>query len=523
LVNALVGQDVALAGRERPTTLRPLVVGPPDFSVTSLGLAAEWVDVALVDRPLLRRVVLIDCPDPDTTEDDALRDTNLARLRAILPHCDVLLVTATQQKYRSARVLDELAAAAPGARLVFVQTHAEQEDDIRQDWRAVLVDRYELGEMFLVDSLTALAAERAGEKPPADFARLVDLLTERLSGNAGNRVRWANFLDLVDQALSACGARIDERLPAVEQAAEAVREQRLRLWERLSASFRDELLDSRRQWDLRLLTEVTSRWGMSPFLLAIRLYLALGNLLSGGLLLKVRTPAQLALWGAWEGMRRWQRQRDARQADQAASLALTGGWDDSELRTATIIVDGYAHDAQLPRPTLEQTTAEAAATGADFVAQASVQLGLVVRRAASSRLLGASRLMYEVLWAALLVMLVVRWGKNFFYDSWLAQPPQPILGLDFYLGAIVSALLWGGFLIALFTWQARRGLMAQLAALFNQWTFATDNSGLFLRLDRLIGEIRHYAAARGQLRQSLVELRREVSLPDDVLGRPRLS
>lgn len=522
LVNALLGQDVAVAGRQRPTTLRPLVVCRPGLAATDLGLDSSAIDVMHVDRPLLRHVVLVDCPDPDTTESDAERDTNLARLRAILPNCDVLLVTATQQKYRSARVLDELAAAAPGARLVFVQTHAEQEDDIRQDWRRVLVDRYEPGEMFLVDSLAALEAQRSGAELPPDFARLVDLLTKQLSGAAGNRIRWANFLDLVDQALSACHARIEEKLPAVEQAAEAVREQRVRLWERLASSFREELLDSRRQWDLRLLTELTARWGMSPFTLAIRLYLALGNLLSGGLLLKVRTPAQLALWGAWEGARRWQRQRDSQQADRAAALALTGGWDDAELRTATIIVDGYAHDAQLPRPTLEDTTREAAATGAEFVARASVQLGVVVRRAAARPALTAARAVYEVLWTALLVMLAVRWGKNFFYDSWLAQPPQPILGFDFYLGALVSGLLWGGLLIALFTWQARRGQLTELNALFGQWTVATESGGLFRQLDRLIEDIRRYAAAGGQLRQTLAALRREVALPESELGRPRL-
>ncbi len=124
---------------------------------------------------MLRDLVLVDCPDPDTTEEmpsdspeisygagishaqsagtatpQAGRETdsNLARLRKILPHCDVLLVTATQQKYRSARVAEELAAAAAGARLVFVQTHADVEDDIRDDWRAVLADQYAAGTHF---------------------------------------------------------------------------------------------------------------------------------------------------------------------------------------------------------------------------------------------------------------------------------------------------------------------------------------------------------------------------------------
>ena len=74
--------------------------------------------------------------EPGHTSPGAKRqDSNLARLRAILPKCDVLLVTATQQKYRSARVADELAASAPGAHLVFVETHADLDDDIRDDWR----------------------------------------------------------------------------------------------------------------------------------------------------------------------------------------------------------------------------------------------------------------------------------------------------------------------------------------------------------------------------------------------------
>ena len=55
--------------------------------------------------------MLIDCPDPDTNEAET-HDSNLARLHQLLPYCDVLIYTSTQQKYRSARVGDELAQAA---------------------------------------------------------------------------------------------------------------------------------------------------------------------------------------------------------------------------------------------------------------------------------------------------------------------------------------------------------------------------------------------------------------------------
>ena len=88
----------------------------------------------------------------------------------------MLLVTATQQKYRSARVAEELAAAAAGARLVFVQTHADAEDDIRDDWRAVLADQYAAGHIFFIDSLSALADAQQNRQPRGEFAQLVDLL-----------------------------------------------------------------------------------------------------------------------------------------------------------------------------------------------------------------------------------------------------------------------------------------------------------------------------------------------------------
>ncbi len=110
LINALVGAEVVQAGRARPTTTRPTLVCHPKLTPEMLGIDRGAVELVQRDLPALGGLVLIDCPDPDTTEEDVLKPSpaphapanNLARLRAILPHCDVLLVTATQQKYRSA-------------------------------------------------------------------------------------------------------------------------------------------------------------------------------------------------------------------------------------------------------------------------------------------------------------------------------------------------------------------------------------------------------------------------------------
>ena len=156
LINALAGAEVVSAGRSRPTTTRPTLIGRPQLTPEMLGIDPAQVEVVGCDLPALADLVLLDCPDPDTTEDTQSAATNLARLRAILPHCDVILVTATQQKYRSARVSDELAAAASGARLVFVQTHADCDPDIRDDWRRVL------------DPAVSPSAERPAVSPGAE-------------------------------------------------------------------------------------------------------------------------------------------------------------------------------------------------------------------------------------------------------------------------------------------------------------------------------------------------------------------
>ena len=184
--------------------------------------------------------------EPQGEPETNASETNLARLRQILPHCDVLLVTTTQQKYRSARVADELAAAASGARLVFVQTHADVEDDIRADWAEAVGKEYMTGHMFLIDSMAALADVQRQIAPRGEFAALVDLLTRQLAGKSAARIRRANFLDLAEQVLALCRRRLDEAMPGVRQVRAAVDEQRAVLTAQLAQQMRAELLASRR-------------------------------------------------------------------------------------------------------------------------------------------------------------------------------------------------------------------------------------------------------------------------------------
>jgi hypothetical protein len=510
LMNAILGDDVLPTGRMRPTTMRPMLVCRPDITPEMLGIDPACVELLHRDLPALRNLVLIDCPDPDTTEKapaalagkqaadtdasaEAPADSNLARLRAILPFCDVLLVTATQQKYRSARVAEELRAAVRGARVVYVQTHADEDPDVRDDWRQALADDgVESAEsaqagvperIYRVDSLAALGDVRVGRQPRGEFTELMNLLARQLAGATAARIRRANFLDLAAAALDACRRRVDESLPAVQETLSAIEQQRERLARLLADRLHGELATDRRQWEGRMLAKITSRWGFSPFALVLRVYQGLGGLISGALLYRVRTPAQAALWGTLQAARGWRRLARQRQSDGV--LRRVAGWDDAELRKAALIVDGYAAATGIERrgQPADALEAEARTAAAGFMAAAAGDLDAMVARAAARRARRPVRWFYELLLSAMLGLLLYRLGKNFFYDSWLAEPPAAMFGLEFYFAAAFWFALWCALLLWAFCGRMRRGLHRELAQLATQWRSAESAAGLFARLE----------------------------------------
>ncbi|MBX9788418.1 MAG: 50S ribosome-binding GTPase [Pirellulales bacterium] len=520
LVNALVGAEVTASGHERPTTRQPVLICKPGVSPASLGIDPTEVRVVERDLPALRDLVIIDCPDPDTTEDPEQSGTNLSRLRTLLPHCDVLLVTATQQKYRSARVLDELASAAPGARLAFVETHADVSDDVRDDWRRALEDEYQVGEMFFVDSRAALADAQHGLEPRGDFARLVELLTRELAGIAGQRIRRANFLDLVDHGLDTCRRRLDAALPAVEQVETALAEQRSRLAAQFTRELRDELSTSRRLWENRLLAEVERRWGFSPFSTVLRIYQSLGSVLGSVALMRARTPAQVALWGVWEGGRTLRRMRDERRANVTPRRVAASWNDEQELRTAAIIMDGYVVEAGLKTTDTQpaQLDQQAQQAAEAFAATAAAQLDETIARQAARHIGPGVRAWYEILLGAMLAMLLYRLGRNFFWDSWLAANPRPLFGLEFFVSAALWLVLWCTLLVWAFTMRLRRGLASEIAQLTTRCATPAATSGVFAGIEQECRAVRRCSDQLDRLKLVVTSLRAEVEQPRARLG-----
>lgn len=522
LVNALAGAELVETGRSRPTTRQPRMICRPDLAPQVLGIPPEAVELVQRDLPSLSNLVIIDCPDPDTTEEPNAADTNLARLRQILPHCDVLLVATTQQKYRSARVAEELNLAATGAQLVLVQTHADTDEDIRDDWRRVLEERYTTGHIFFVDSMAALADAQQGLQPRGEFAGLVDLLTRQLAGAAATRIRRANFLDLMSETLDACEAHIREGLPSVRQVETAIGQQRAKLASQMAEQMRSELLGSRRQWETRLIGQIISRWGFSPFSMVLRIFQGLGGLLSSALLLRARTPAQVALWGAVQGTRTWQQRRQNRDADAAVTRAVTG-WDASALRSAAVVVDGYAMEAGLPRESTdpEAVAAEAAAAGRSFVADVSAELESMIDRVALRHTGWWTRWRYELLLLAMTGILLVRLAKNFFYDSWLAASPAPLYGIEFYVLAVFWLALWCVLLLWAFTRRLRRGLKVQINELAEGWNHPKSAADVFAGLELECRRIERFESDLGRIQQDVASLRRRLVSPEEQLGHRR--
>lgn len=514
LINALVGRECTASGRQRPTTTRPVLVAHPLTELEPLGLPLDSFEITLVDAPALRDIVVVDCPDPDTNESETA-GSNLERLRQMLPHCDVLLYTSTQQKYRSARVVQELSQAAAGCRLIFVQTHADLDEDIRDDWRQLLGAHYEVPDVFFVDSLRALREQAAGQRPSGDFSRLLDLLSRELGTAQRTQVRRANLLDLVQAALDHCRATLAEHEARLVELEDELESQRQRMLAMMTEKLRDELLASRNLWERRLLGEVAQIWGFSPFASVLRLYNSLGSLLASSALVRARSSAQLALLGAMQGMRWLNSRRAEQESEERLQQLATLGLDDHLLREAQLVLSGYVQSARfdsriLHTSDLQHLRREAARVENQFLGDAGRQVEAIITTLARKHSGWLRRSCYEVLWGAFVGYLIARIGKNFFWDSVFLN--TPILTMEFYLAAGVFLVLWSGLLLMSFTRGLRRGLQQQIDQLATELAHSRLSAGLFPQLEMACAEAHQICRRLDQLGQATTRIRHQVAV-----------
>ncbi|MDG2128544.1 MAG: GTPase domain-containing protein [Fuerstiella sp.] len=494
LVNALVGREVTAVGRERPTTSTPILLVHPEIEPEALELDLTAFNVKRIDAPVLRDIVVIDCPDPDTSETSET-GSNLGILREIIPHCDVLLYTSTQQKYKNARVIDELVDVASGCRLVFVQTHADLDSDIRDDWKKFLSPRYEVPEMFFVDSVKSLQEQQSDHRPAGDFGRLLELLSSQLGAARRVEIRRANLIDLLQEALAHCRADYDANLPKVQALIETLEQQRIRLKETLTVQLCDELLVNRTLWERRLLSSVTDMWGFSPFSAVLRLYNGLGAFIASFTFFRARTSAQMALIGAVQGARWVKSRAKENEAESTLERLSTFGIADQELQESRLVISGHIHTAGIDyvqsddRRDLSELRQRAATLEGEFLGDAGRAVDEVIEELATASGGWLTRICYESLFLAYLLFLLGRIGHNFFWSSFLGPivsgsgTHEPLLEVDFYIPALIFLVIWSGFLVILFTWGLRRGLTSRIQKFAQSMAESRLLHGLFPKLE----------------------------------------
>ncbi len=558
LVNALVGEEVTQSGRQRPTTKRPVLVVHEDVDLSLLKLP-EWFlkEVEVVRRaiPFLKNLALLDCPDPDTTEQDfsvessqeltsncgssesdgtaeAGTTTNLERLRRLVPLCEVLIYTVTQQKYRSACVLNELRERAPGRRLLFVQTHASCDEDIREDWQKQLAHQFHASELLFVDSVQALEDLRAGRAPQGDFARLLKILEKELNRSSRQYLRPWNVLDLLHSAIERCVRRFQPKHEELRTLSQKLQEVSQKAVERFAEQVKEEKNEVCQQWEWEVLQKLLDLWEGGAFPLMLRLYLSLRSLVTLALLMRARTVVQAAAIGAvqaanWLLRKTKEQQQPQTWLERIWQHALSETW----LKQWSMTLRGYVRDAGLEHyldnrldwKTLQQQVDKEAL--AERVQQRMQQTVATLAQRIGNRF---NRWWFEGLFWLYFGTVLIRIGENFLRCGLLQPffnlPNAQLLSLSFYIPAVLFGVLWCWLLIH---WLKRK-IQKQVTTHFDEFLQTLvamplqDN--FFPELEQRCQEAENLWQRLCSLQQKVTELRKQwdSELPL-VLGRRQIS
>lgn len=502
LVNALVGAEVTRAGVTRPTTCIPTLVTHTETALTSLGFSPSDVtslstasstgglNVQRLDLPILKQFVLLDFPDVDTDE-EAGEGSNLARVRALLPLCDVLIVVSTQEKYLQARLRAELRAAVTHARVIFVQTFADRDDDIRDDWLSKdLAQDFDVHEIFFVDSKRALDERRRGLRPTGDFGRLLATLEEESIDGARPLLRHNNLVDLIRTATSQGSLALEGQIDLVDQVTSRLDEQDRKLTGDLTEQLKSELLGEQQPWEQRLVASLAEKWSLSPLSALLRLRVNWSKLLGSYALLRSRTVVQATIAGSLQAADWWQRRQRDGDAQAAIDSLATTALSDAALRNLATIVQGDVRQAGLDPIdwSIEERRQEAGRLQLAMCLKARESVDRLIERLLEANASPTAYWMYEILFCLFPAWLLWRVGYNFFYEAfWLGKPH---LETSFYLPAALLLAGWCGLWLWLLTRRLKRGMEREIKSLAEELARQQIPGGLFAQLRERVNQFR---------------------------------
>jgi hypothetical protein len=437
-------------------------------------------------------------------------------LEAVVPACDVLLLVATAQKYRSWIVARELAAFAPGRPLFFVQTHASRDPDIRADWRRELEGQgFEVPRIFRLDGVEAARRSAAGLEPEAGFRELVTAIDEELVGRAARRVRRTGAVDLADHVARQAARELDPVRAAVGDFAAGVPRERARLEKLLATAVEGRLRASRSAWQRLIADELVDRWHGGPFAMFLHVVAAIWSFwprlksAGGGLIgrLLAGQPAATVGDGTWQTVE----ELGLGEADVEQSRSILVGLAARARIEPPLVGRARLDDAEVRSTvgTLLERTAAWLATGIDAIVAGR-------RERLDSPLL---RLACEALFSGLLVAVLVRAGWNFFYGRlWNGRPVE---GLAFLEEALVWVILFGLFLRWLVFARLRMGLEGDIKALVARLPRARLADPLLADFARSAEAASLFVARGDDLARIAASARAALSDPVTGLGRLR--
>jgi hypothetical protein len=472
LVNALAGREVTEAGDiARPTTVQPVVVAAADTDTSWLPLASWQARLVRSDSPAITNIVLIDCPDPDTqathTEHPGqagAADHNRDRLEAVLPLCDVLLLVSTAQKYRSWIVVREVAAFAPGRPLLFVQTHASRDPDIRADWRRELESQgFEVPRIFRLDAVNALRRRVDGLAAEDGFHDLLATIDTELVGRAARRVRRTGGFDLVNWFMQRAMQSLASARRPVADLVVGVETQTRRLEAILARGLEQELRAGRGVWQRVLGDEMIDRWHAGPFGMFLQGAAAIASFWTrmrprqgvvGRLLLGPTDPGGQLPATVWQSVE----QLGLPEAEVEQSRSILVG-----LASRAGLGPPLVGRARLDDESIESRVVPLLGRAGNWLTDGLRGLVAERQRKVAGPLV---RGLFELLFSSVILAVLARAGVFFFYGRlWQGRPAD---GAGFLQEAVVWVLLWGLLLRWLLLRIVRAGFDRDIAGLTAQ-------------------------------------------------------
>lgn len=230
LLNALAGAEIAETGPRRPTTSEPTVYLP-------VGAEHGFGPARYVESPYLEGLILIDTPDVDSVVAE-----HAARVEALLKQVDVVLFCASQQKYKDDRGMALLRPLRDERKVICVQTRADEDEDIRTDWKARLESEgFDIDRCYLVSARNALRRKAGGDMAGEafEFDRLETFLRDQLPPQR-EAIKTHNLFGAVLNTVDALENRIEGRARDLQEL-----DQRLADTERAVAAEALEVLQAR--------------------------------------------------------------------------------------------------------------------------------------------------------------------------------------------------------------------------------------------------------------------------------------